>query len=46
MKVQLNLCIAEAANAYELLEIKKYKTILDNVIYLGLKETYTKELKL
>lgn len=46
VKTQLNICIAETANAYELLDIKKYKNILDNIIYLGLKETYVKELKL
>jgi hypothetical protein len=45
VKTQLNICIAEAANAYELLDIKIGKNILDNIIYLGLKETYIKELK-
>lgn len=43
---QLNICIAEAAKAYELIDIKKFKNILDNLIYLGLQDTFTKELKL
>lgn len=45
VKSQLNICIAEAANAYELLELKRCKSLLDNIIYLGLKEAYVKELK-
>lgn len=32
----LNLTIGELAPAYELLELKRYKSILDNIIYLGL----------
>ncbi|MBQ3052965.1 MAG: hypothetical protein IJD55_04630 [Clostridia bacterium] len=43
---QLYFCINEAASAFELLEIKKYKTILGNIIYLGLEETFKKELNL
>lgn len=43
---QLYFCINEAAAAFELLEIKKYKTILGNIIYLGLEETFKKELNL
>ena len=43
---QLNICIAEAAKAYELIDIKKFKNILDNLIYLGLQDTFTKELKI
>ncbi len=43
---QLNICIGEAAKAYELIDIKKFKNILDNLIYLGLQETFIKELKL
>ncbi|MEE0928405.1 MAG: DUF5685 family protein [Acutalibacteraceae bacterium] len=43
---QLNICISEAAKAYELIDIKKFKNILDNLIYLGLQETFTKELKI
>ena len=32
----LNITVAEMAAAYELLEWKRYKSILDNIIYLGL----------
>lgn len=42
---QLYFCVNEAARAFELLEIKKYRDILGNIIYLGLEETFTKELK-
>lgn len=31
----INLTIGQIASAYELLNIKHYKTILDNIIYLG-----------
>ena len=41
---QLYFCVNEAARALELLDIKKYKDILGNIIYLGLEETFTKEL--
>ena len=41
---QLYFCTNEAAKAFELLDIKKYKTILGNIIYLGLEETFKKEL--
>lgn len=44
IKRQLYFCINEAARAFELLDIKKYKTILGNIIYLGLEETFLKEL--
>ncbi len=43
---QLYFCANEAARAFELLEIKKFKTILGNIIYLGLEETFKKELNL
>ncbi len=43
-KAQLYFCISEAAKAFELLEIKKYETILGNIIYLGL-ERNLEELK-
>lgn len=43
---QLYFCVNEAARAFELLDIKKYKTILGNIIYLGLEETFKKELNL
>lgn len=44
IKQQLYFCINEASHAFELLDIKKYKTILGNIIYLGLEETFLKEL--
>lgn len=44
IKGQLYFCVNEAARAFELLDIKKYKTILGNIIYLGLEETFLKEL--
>jgi hypothetical protein len=43
---QLNICVAEAIKAYELIDIKKFKNILDNLMYLGLQDTFKKELKL
>lgn len=43
---QLNICIGEAAKSYELLDIKKFKNIIDNLIYLGLQDTFKKELKI
>lgn len=43
---QLNICIAEAIKAYELIEIRKFKNIIDNLLYLGLQDTFKKELKL
>lgn len=44
IKQQLYFCTNEAARAFELLDIKKHKTILGNIIYLGLEETFLKEL--
>lgn len=41
---QLYVCVNEAAKAFELLDIKKFKTILGNIIYLGLEDTFIKEL--
>lgn len=38
VKPQLYFCINEAAKAFELLDIKKFKTILGNIVYLGLEE--------
>lgn len=32
----LNITVGELASAYELLELKRYKPILDNIIYMGL----------
>lgn len=41
---KLYFCANEAALAFELLDIKKFKSILGNIIYLGLEETFKKEL--
>lgn len=41
---QIYFCINESAKAFELLEIKKYKQILGNIIYLGLEQTAKKEI--
>lgn len=38
-KASLYLTIAELAATYELLELTQYKPILDNIIYLGLKDS-------
>ncbi|WMJ23581.1 DUF5685 family protein [Paludicola sp. MB14-C6] len=35
----INMTIAEIAPAYELLDLKRYKPILDNIVYLGLHNT-------
>lgn len=42
---QLYIAAAETAKAFELLEVQKMKNILDNIIYLGLEDTFKKELK-
>lgn len=44
IKKQLYFCINESSKAFELLDTKKYKSILGNIIYLGLEETFIKEL--
>ncbi len=36
----INMTLGEIANSYVALDIKKYKPIFDNIIYLGLKNTY------
>lgn len=41
---QLYFCINESAKAFELLKLKRYQTILGNIIYLGLEDTFKKEL--
>ena len=41
---QLYISINEAAKAFELVSIKKHKPILGNIIYLGLEQTFKKEL--
>ncbi len=43
---QLYFCINEAARAFELLDLKKNRDILGNIIYLGLEDTFKKELKI
>lgn len=37
----VNFTLGELANAYTLLEIEKFKPILDNIIYIGLRNTFT-----
>lgn len=37
----VNLTLGELANCYTLIEINKYKPIIDNIIYLGLKHSLT-----
>ena len=39
-KDTINFTLGELANTYVLLPIEKYKPILDNIIYLGLKNTF------
>lgn len=39
-KDTINFTLGELANTYVLLSIEKYKPILDNIIYLGLKNTF------
>lgn len=41
---QLYYCSNEAGRAFELLDVQKYKPILGNIIYLGLEDTFKKEL--
>lgn len=43
---QLYVCSNEAGKAFELLDVKKYKSILGNIIYLGLEDTFKKELRI
>lgn len=43
---QLYVCANEAGKAFELLDVKKYKPIIGNIIYLGLEDTFKKELAL
>jgi len=44
-KGTLNITVAELARAYELLNLYRYKTILDNIIYLGLKNSANEIIK-
>lgn len=39
ISMSINLLIGEIINTYELLEIKRYKEVLDNIIYFGLQNT-------
>ncbi|MDD4699937.1 MAG: DUF5685 family protein [Oscillospiraceae bacterium] len=43
----LNVCMVECSKAFELLDLKKYKPILENIIYMGLetcqKQIFSKE---
>ena len=41
---QIYYCINESISAFELLPVKRYKTILGNIIYLGLEDTYKREI--
>lgn len=43
---QLYFCANEAGKAFELLDFKKYKTILGNIVYIGLEDTFKKELNI
>lgn len=36
----INLTVAQLASAYELLEVKRFRPVLENIIYLGLKNTH------
>lgn len=45
VKSQIYFCINETTKAFELLDIKKYKTILGNILYLGLEDAVQKEIK-
>ena len=45
IKAQIYFCINEACKAFELLDIKKYKPVLGNILYLGLEDTAKKEIE-
>ncbi len=45
IKSQLYFCINETTKAFELLDVKKYKHILGNILYLGLEDTALKEIE-
>lgn len=44
IKPQIYIIIDQAISAFELIEFKRYKDILANVIYVGLEDTMNKEL--
>ncbi len=45
IKSQIYFSINETTKAFELLEVKKYKQVLGNILYLGLEDTALKELE-
>ena len=45
IKAQLYIVINEAKNAFELLNIKRFKNILGNIIYVGLEDTMLSEIE-
>ena len=45
IKSQLYIVINEAKNAFELLDIKRFKNILGNIIYVGLEDTMLYEIE-
>ncbi len=45
IKSQIYFSINETTKAFELLDIKKYKHVLGNILYLGLEDTALKELE-
>ncbi len=45
IRSQIYFCINESIKAFELLDIKKYKSVLGNIIYLGLEDIAIKELE-
>lgn len=45
VRPRLYFCVNEAVKAFELLNIKKYRDIIGNIIYLGLEDTFIKSFK-
>lgn len=43
-KATLNVCVAEACKAFELLPVKRYEEILANILYLGLPDSQKRAL--
>ena len=39
-KRNIYMCINEAINAFELINIKQYKNILGDIIYMGMEDTF------
>lgn len=44
IKAQIYIIISEAENSFELLEIKRFKNIIGNIIYVGLEDTMKTEI--